>query len=220
MKKFMLVLMVSFAVLSAAEPAGAGTSGQDAAYDRVLVLDNFDDADLSAAPEWWIFDALESSFVKATESKHGKNYLKLSGKAKSYYVGGMGFYFGRDAAQYDALVVDVKGNGAGSGIIRIQLFDDDNNTYQLEQDREFKPLYDDLREYELVVDWTGWRTIEVPFSRFADINPGVGDDIWNPNTTGGSGGLLHVQLIFSAPGAVGGVDIGLDNLRLVRNKAN
>ncbi|MDR2431629.1 MAG: CIA30 family protein [Candidatus Margulisbacteria bacterium] len=213
MKKIILTLLFSVCVL-----LSAAQTDKNSAYDSLLILDNFDDANLTAAPEWWVFDGLKTAFNPAEKPEQGKYYLQLSGETDNYYIGGLGFYFGRAAVRYDALVLDVKGSGAG--LLKIQLFDDDNNTYQLEQDQEFQPLYDDQYEYELAIDWTGWRTIEIPLSRFVDVNPGTGDDIWNPAASGGSGGLLHAQLIIMLEEAAGSVNIGLDNLSLARNKVN
>lgn len=214
MQKLFLVFLISLSLLlSASEPPiNNKTAAPDKNYAKTLALDDFNDGNLSANPEWWVFDGIKPSFADHS----GNKYLKLTGKADNYYVGGMGFYFGRSAAAYDVLVVDVLGHGQDSGVLRIQLFDDDNNTYELEQDANFQPLYDDQWEYELAVDWNGWRTIEIPFSTFVLANPGIGDGVWNPADSNGSGGLLHVQLITLLHTPTGSINIGLDNLRLAK----
>jgi len=216
-KTLILALMIGAAMLLSAAEQPSRSVINNNKYDKVLFLDNFDDGELNQAPEWWVFDALKPSFVKAETPAQGVYYLRLQGSAKNYYIGGMGFYFGRDAAQYDAVVLDVKGSGRPA-ILRIQLFEDDHGGYTLEQDANFQPTQDDQWEHELLVDWEGWRTVEIPFSRFVLANPGVGDGIWNPDTENGYCGLLHFQLILALPKAEGSADIGLNNLCFVRLK--
>lgn len=217
MKKWIWVILLSISMLlSAAEsPQKESTANKD--YDRVLVLDDFNDGDLTNSPEWWVFDALKPTIVPTEGSAQDKYYLRLRGTAKDYYIGGMGFYFGRDAAQYDALALAIKGSGTPA-VLRIQLFDDDNFSYELEQDKNYEPLYDDKYEHEIIVDWEGWQDVVIPFSRFVLMNPGVGDGIWNPAAEKGSGGLLHIQLILSLPVAQGDADVSLNDLCLVRLK--
>ncbi|GBR72431.1 hypothetical protein HP1_113 [Candidatus Termititenax spirochaetophilus] len=79
-------------------------------------------------------------------------------------------------------------------------------------------MYDDQLEYEIVVDWSGWKTVEIPFSKFVDVNPGIGDDRWNPRAAKGSGGLLHIQIITLSDVPEGKLNIGIDNLSLVKFK--
>jgi hypothetical protein len=185
-------------------------------YEAELLIDNFDDGDIKTDPTWWTFDRIKLTFKEANDNKYGNYFLKINGKAESYYVGGMGTYVGKDAAKFDTFLVSVYGSGPNSGVIRFQVYDDDNNTYQLEQDSTYQPLYDDFLEYELKVDWEGWRTIEIPLARFVDMNQGVGDDVWNPDQKDGSGGLLHVQYVVVASSANGDVNIGIDNIKLVK----
>ena len=216
MKKIFIIIIGCFLcagfLLSAAEPV-AGAASE---YDKVLLIENFNDGNISAAPEWWKFDRLEATAAESKDNRLGQFYLKLTGKAEKYYVGGLGAYLGKSAAEYNALALDVYGAGLNSGTLRVQLFDDDNGTYQVEQDKNFKPTQDDQLEYEIVVDWEGWRTVEIPFSRFVDVNPGIGNDRWDAGATGGSGGLLHIQIIALSNTPNGQLNIGLDNLQLVK----
>lgn len=216
MKKIFITVIGCFLcagfLLSAAEPV-AGAASE---YDKVLLIENFNDGNISAAPEWWKFDRLETTITEAKDKRRGQAYLQLTGKAENYYVGGMGAYLGKGVAEYNALALDVYGAGLNSGTLRVQLFDDDNGTYQVEQDKNFKPTQDDQLEYEIIVDWEGWRTVEIPFSRFVDVNPGIGNDRWDAGATGGSGGLLHIQIIALSNTPTGRLNIGLDNLQLVK----
>jgi hypothetical protein len=185
-------------------------------YEKELVIDNFDDADIKAAPAWWTFDALEGSFPEAKNDANGFYYMKLSGQANNYYIGGMGTYVGKDLGDYDTLVISVLGTGPNSGTLRLQLYDDDNSTYQLEQDNTYRPLYDDYLEYELPVTWEGWQTVEIPLNKFVDMNQGVGDDIFNPEQKNGSGGLLHFQFVVLATSEKGKIDLGIDSIKFVK----
>ena len=182
-------------------------------YDDVLTIETFNSA--STVGKWWTFDNLKTNLVTPKDPK-SRTYLRLSGTASDYYVGGMGLYLGKDAMAYNALVVDVLGAGTDSGTLRIQLYDDDNNTYQVEMDENYIPLYDDLFEYELTVEWEGWRTVEIPISDFVLANPGRGDSRWNPSTLNGSGGLLQIQFIAIAASQQGSLNIGVDNLLLAK----
>jgi hypothetical protein len=216
MKNFLITiiggLLCAGFLLSAAEPV----PGVASEYEKTLLIENFDDGNISAAPEWWKFDRLETTIAAAKDRRRGQAYLQLTGQAGNYYVGGLGAYVGKSAAEYNALALDIYGAGSNSGTLRVQLFDDDNSTYQVEQDKNFKPTHDDQLEYEIVVDWEGWRTVEIPFSRFVDVNPGIGNDRWDAGATGGSGGLLHIQIIALSNAPTGKLNIGLDNLQLVK----
>jgi hypothetical protein len=216
MKKSVLILIMGLALLFASGETKTTTPAAQPAYSNEILIDNFDDGDITNDPTWWTFDKAQVSFPEAKDGKYGLYSMKVTGKVDNYYLGGMGTYVGKDVYQDDTLVISVYGTGKDSGKIKIQLFDDDNNTYQLEQDSTFKPLADDQFEYELPVTWEGWRTVEIPLSKFVDVNPGIGDDVWNPDTKNGSGGLLHFQMVFLAPTQKGAVNLMVDNIRLVK----
>jgi hypothetical protein len=165
-----------------AEPAN------DAPPVTVLMIDNFDDQDLELNPAWWHFDKVEFSFVPNSQeniSKLGSHYLKVSGSTNDWYIGGMGTYLAIDVSQFKGITMAVNGFGPTSGRIKIELYDDDNGSNQLEQDSSFQPLFDDKFQYELTVNWTGWQQITIPFSKFVDMNPAVG------NLEGDSDRTLH-----------------------------
>lgn len=210
MRKLLLVLLLGIGISFAAEKLPIARDSQ--LYSRILTLDDFSDGDISADPEWWTFDKL-----KISQDSDGdfENFIRLTGQTEDYYIGGMGTYFGRGADQYDAMVLYIKGNGEPA-VLRVQLFDDDNGTYQLEQNEAFEPTHDDQWEHEIFVDWEGWRKVEIPFSRFVLANPGVGDGVWNPEATRGSGGLLHIQIIALLEKAVGKLNIGICSISFVK----
>ncbi len=214
------LLVVTFITLLFASGESPKTTKTDTAplYDKIILVDNFDDGDYKSAPAWWTFGNLDISLAEAKTEQNGFYYLKLTGKAADYYVGGMGTYLGKDASDDDTLVLSVLGIGPNSGKLKLQIYDDDNNTYQLEQDSNFVVLYDDQLEYELPVTWEGWRTVEIPLNKFVDVNQNIGDDVWNPDQKNGSGGLLHVQFVALAAAADGAVNLGLDNIKIVKLK--
>jgi hypothetical protein len=217
MKKVLLTcFFVSAALFAMATSPTPATSPAVPGVTQEMIIDNFDDADVTLAPSWWLFDRVRVAFPEAPEKKHGLYYLKVTGKAEGYYVGGMGTYIAKDASGFDTWVMDVLGNGPGTGTIKIQMLDDDNGNYQVEQDSKYEPLYDDRVEYELPVTWTGWQTVEIPFNKFVDTNPGLGDDVFNPEQKNGSGGLIQAQLIFLTQSPTANLNVGIDNVRLIK----
>jgi len=214
-------IIALFALVMAMGPAPELQAANPAApaigvYEKELIIDRFDDADIKTTPAWWEFDALEKNFPEGKSEDNGYYYMQLTGQANNYYVGGMGTYVGKDLTDFDTLVVSVLGTGPASGTLRLQLYDDDNTSYQLEQDSTYKPLYDDYLEYELPVTWEGWKTVEIPLNKFVDMNPGVGDDIFNPEQKSGSGGMLHFQMVVLAVAEKGKIDLGIDSLKFVK----
>jgi hypothetical protein len=178
----------------------------------LLMLDNFDDQNLELDPAWWHFDKVEFNFVpneKANIAKLGAHYLKISGSTNDWYVGGMGTYLAIDVNEFSGLTVAINGFGPTSGRVKIELYDDDNASGQLEQDSSFQPLFDDKFQYELTVNWTGWQQITIPFSKFQDMNPAVGNNKWD-------GKLVHLQLVFITSKQQGAVNLGIDNLSLTQ----
>ncbi|MFH0886596.1 MAG: carbohydrate binding domain-containing protein, partial [bacterium] len=192
------------------------------AVRSALTIDDFEDGkDITTKgrqPNWWKFDAvvLKTEKNNSGNAQLGKYYLNVSGQAKNWYVGGMGTYLGKDAAKFSNFSLDIEGQGEGSGIVKIELFEDDNRNYEVEQDKKFQPLYDDRFSYEVKVDWSGWQRVSIPFSDFQDTNPKQGDNLWNPDTKNGSGGLLHVQIIFVAGEETGSLKLNLDNIKLTK----
>lgn len=196
--------------------------------EKVFLIDNFESGSLKYPREWWTFDiekAQPSSNKDLTmgdpkvASEVGNYSLLLSGMAKNWYAGGCGTYLAKenqDLSKYNTFSLDIYGNGPGSGTLKIELFDDDNNNWQVEQDpaKNYAPVYDDKFVHEVRVDWTGWKRVAIPIADFSDENPLVGDDIWNPQQVGGSGGLLQMQFICLASSDKGKVNYNIDNVML------
>lgn len=157
---------------------------------------------------WWVFGDITPSFGQVDTNR----FLKIIGVAKNWYVGGLGAYIVVDGTEYNTFEIDVKGNGK----IKVQLFDDDNNNDQIEQDDKFNPTYDDRWECEEAIDTDGcWEKVDLPLSDFNDMNPGIGNDVFDIDKNNGSGGLVQMQFIFIAPSEKGNVNINIDNIKLI-----
>lgn len=141
--------------------------------------------------------------------------LKVRGGTESWFVGGVGTDLGIDATPFSRLQMDIYGSGSG-GKLRIELFDDDNNNFSLEQDPalDWKPTKDDKWYAEVPVLEKGFTRFSIPFSAFKLDNPGCGDGIWNPDQKNGSGGLLKMQIILLTDKQKGQVDANIDNILL------
>ena len=169
----------------------------------LFIVDDFEDADLSQFPRWWGFDNIDLSIEpnNMKEFAHlGKRSIQLTGAQKNWYVGGCGTYFGIDVAKFNAIKLLVRGYGKKSAVLIVELFDDDNNNFEIEPHPESsgETLADDKFIHTLKVDWTGWKVVIIPFNNFVDANLGIGDDLWNPYQTESSGGLLQMQLVLLA----------------------
>ena len=232
MKKIFTFVFFGFWILSAlgggftaygfGGPAPSGGGNQS----NLNMIDDFEDGDYLNNPVWWTFDNVSAKIVDNSKYQNGdsvslaeiKKYsLNISGSCTDWYCGGVGSYIAKknvDMSRYNTFQMDVYGNGPGSGTIKIELYDDDNSNWQIEQDpkKSYAPLYDDQWVYNLVVDWRGWKRVSIPIADFTDQNPGVGDDIWNPDQNGGSGGLVQMQMVFIGPKRSGSVRMNIDNV--------
>lgn len=229
MKRSALFLFLSCLLfVSAANAFGGPPPAKPAGVAGVFLIDNFESGSLSTPRDWWTFDlkkveAAGNTALTEGEPKVvaavGKYSLHLVGEAKSWYAGGCGVYFARenqDLSGYNFLSLDVYGRGEGSGTIKVELLDDDNNNWQVEQDAAhgYAPTKDDKYIYSIVVDWPGWKRVAIPLADFVDDNPGVGDNIWNPTQQNGSGGLVQMQLICVTTKEKGKIDLYVDNINL------
>lgn len=209
-------------------PAPSTSGGGSSTSSDIYRIDDFEDGDFTSNPEWWKFDNITASVADnsqyqtgdpASIAEIGKYSLSITGSASDWYAGGMGTYLARknnDLGKYNALQMDVFGNGPGSGTIKIELVDDDKGNWQVEQDSKGVPLYDDKFVYSMSVDWIGWKRVTIPFSDFTLDNPGRGDGILTVGQENGKGGLLEMQFIFIASQQVGLLRYNLDNISLVR----
>jgi hypothetical protein len=223
------LLLLSCLICGFGGPAPQASEGRSGYSPNVYMIDDFEDGDYTSNPEWWKFDNVNLKVVENKDYLNGdqtslseiKKYsLNVNGTCTDWYCGGMGTYTARkggDISRFNTYQMDVYGNGAGSGTLKIELNDDDNGNWQIEQDpkRGYSNLYDDKFAYNVVVDWRGWKRLSIPIADFVDENPGIGDDIWNPEQEGGSGGLIQMQMIFIGPKKAGNVRFNIDNVSLV-----
>ena len=215
MKDIILLLIILFTISVAADSP------------KILQVDDFEDGNIIEEPAWWTFGDTEQVPVDTIIFKNsplqkylGKYALQVKGETKDWYIGGMGTYIGKKASSYTHIKLYVYGAGPKSGEINIQLYDDDNKNYKLEQDIEnnYEPIFDDKFEYTINVIWKGWKVLIIPINKFKDVNKTVGDNIWNPDDEEGSGGLLHFQMIFLANSKTGPVDVAIDNIKFITLK--
>lgn len=229
------VWMLGFGILDLPAKAMGGPAPKKPAAptvamaEKVFLIDDFESGNLKSPREWWTFDiekaeAVSNRDLQAGDEKVaagvGNFSLLLSGLAKNWYAGGCGTYLAKenqDLSKYNNFSMDVYGNGPGSGTLKVEIIDDDNRNWQVEQDpaKNYAPVYDDKFVNEVRVDWNGWKKVVIPFADFMDDNPMVGDDIWNPLQVSGSGGLLQVQFICIANSDKGKVDYNVDNISLM-----
>lgn len=216
MKKWILLILFSWVpvTLLAAVPAV-----ESRAYTTFMV-DDFEDGNVTKDPAWWYFGNLNMSVVDNGERTkqtqfNGNKSLHVIANTASYYGGGIGTYLGIDTRRFDSLKLLIFGNGEHSGKIQIELYDDDNGNWKVEQNPHYPSdtAYDDKFTYTLNVDWTGWKVAIVPLSAFVDDNPNIGDNTWNPYQDEKSGGLLQIQLIFLSSQESERTEIKIDELK-------
>lgn len=180
-----------------------------------VMIDNFEDGNFVKEPEWWFFGNAQLKAIR--DPAIGIYSLSIKGTARDWYVGGIGVYFAdpeRDLSKFSKLEMDVYGSGEKSGTLKIELYEDDNGNFQVEQDQAkgYVPLFDDRFAYELKVNWKGWKHVSIPFADFIDTNAEAGDNVFNPAMSGKSGGLLQLQFIALAASKTGRVDFAIDNI--------
>lgn len=185
---------------------------------NLFIVDNFEDADITKFPEWWGFDDIELSIEPNNPLEFdplGKRSLELTGVPDYWYVGGTGTYFAIETKNYNALKMLVRGYGKKSGVLIVELFDDDNNNYEIEKhpDIPSETLADDKFIHTVKINWDGWRVVIIPFDQFVDGNLTIGDDLWNPYQTDASGGLLQMQLVLLAADKKVKPRVRIDNIK-------
>jgi len=185
---------------------------------KTYVVDDFEDEELNYQPKWWAFGGLEITIEKNnTAELNGleETSMRLRGYPEKWYIGGVGTHFTADMRPYNAMKILIRGRGKSSGTIVFELYDDDNGNWIIEPHETipYKTMYDDKFIYTQQVDWLGWRVIIIPFDKFVDSNPGIGDDVWNPFREGNSGGLLQMQMIFSAGEKDKVADLQIDTIK-------
>lgn len=188
-----------------------------------FIVDNFEDADLYNNPKWWVFDDLNLSIQSNNkqEFKHLENRsMQLTGSPKRWYVGGCGTYFGIDGNNYNSIKMLVRGYGPKSGVLIIELFDDDNGNWEIEPHPviESETLGDDKFIHTIKVNWVGWKVIILPFKKFVDGNINIGDDKWNPSQEKGSGGLIQMQFVLLASDKKENPRVRIDSIKFFKDR--
>ena len=213
-------------------PAPQRPGAKPVLTEKLFLIDDFESGSIKSPREWWTFDIEKAGAVSNSDLKSGDekvasqvgNYsLVLSGLAKNWYAGGCGTYLAKenqDLVRYSFFQLDVYGNGPDSGTLKVELLDDDNKNWQVEQDpaKSYAPVHDDKFVHDIRVDWNGWKRLTIPLADFVDDNPGVGDDIWNPQQLAGSGGLLQMQFVCVANTDKGKVNFNIDNISLTNGE--
>ena len=183
-----------------------------------FLVGDFESGSYTKNPEFWKFDRLNLSVVEndpaeINENKLGKYSLLIEGSTLNWYIGGFGTYIGKEIfSKYDTLEMMVYGNGSSNGQLKIELVDDDNKNGEVDTDptKGWDPTKDDKYSYNLEIDWTGWKLVQIPFSDFLDANPGIGDDKLDHK-------LLTIQFIALSSGkAIGKIDAKIDYIRFVK----
>jgi hypothetical protein len=222
MKKVLFGLLAVILVSGMAFAFGGPAPEKPAKAAYPYLIDNFEDGTYTKDPEWFSFDGIVPTIVKTSTLNPpkadkvaaivGQYALNLTGTARDWYVGGLGTVLGIDASGYGTFEIDVYGFGENSGKLKIELYDDDNGNADIEVDKSYKPLYDDLLSREIEVNWTGWKHLSIPISEFTI--EGRGDKKWNPTLANGSGGLVKIQLISVANSQTGSINYTVDDLEL------
>ena len=145
--------------------------------------------------------AFGPSSVLVVDPVNGRYVLKMEGLGKDWFVGGVGTYLGITADNFSFFYLRIRGFGPQSGRLQIELFDDDNQNFKLEQNAKshYEPMFDDKFVYLIDVTWAGWKDVLIPLNRFRDMNSSVGNNVMDFNQNGASGGLLQVQLVGLTP---------------------
>lgn len=186
------------------------------------LIDNFESGKFAEGSKWWVFGNIKGKAVKNPILKGkdliaescGEFALNITGNTGDWYVGGMGADIGIDASDFSRFQIDISGDGLTKGKLVIELIEDDNGNFTVEQDpkKNYEPTHDDKWVAEVNILGKGYTRASIPFSAFRDANPKIGDDKWNPDQKDGSGGLLKLQLILVAAEKKANMDLTLDNI--------
>ena len=190
-------------------------------------ITDFENIGTTLEEEWWKFGNIKIQKEKNPYNQNysqfiKKNSLKISGETKEFYAGGIGKYLGIDGTQYNNIKLLIKGNGKNSGVLVMELYDDDNNSWIVETNKNAnnQPSEDDKFIYSIPINWYGWKTVIIKLKDFKDDNLGVGDDTWNPNQKNDSGGLLQIQFILLTQKEKSKININIDNIKVFKLNPN
>ncbi|MFA6548794.1 MAG: hypothetical protein WCT39_02550 [Candidatus Margulisiibacteriota bacterium] len=199
---------------------GSGVFAQFTFY----LIDNFENGEFAEGSKWWRFGNMKVEITRNSTPEArdiiaescGNYSLALFGQANNWYVGGIGTELGVDAAEFSRFQIDISGDKELHGKLIIELFDDDNNNFTIEQDpqKNYEPVFDDKWVAEVNIQGKGFTRTSIPFTAFRDVNPGIGNDTWDPFQKNGSGGLLKLQMVLIADQQSGRASLNLDNILL------
>ncbi len=189
-----------------------------------FVIDDFEDQNYQFQPTWWFFEDLNLEILENDKEyvrvhQLGDYSLNIKGKTKKWLAGGMGTYLALNGSRFDRFEMTVKGNPEAPVRIEIELYDDDNMNWHIENTRYITmPDEDDKFTYVVDINDSTWQRIQIPLNEFKDDNPKIGDDKWNPNHLEGSGGLIQMQLLIFGEKKNSKVDLRIDSMAFVKTK--
>lgn len=199
MRKFLIGLLILL------------TASFSFAGDKFLI-DDFSSKSLKSPREYWCFDCRPDV---------SQRMLVFKSQANNWYAGGVGTYIAKphqDLSEYNALQVDITGNGDGNGNLKIELYCDDAHDWTVKQDpkKNFEPLKNTRWTYEERINWMGLQTITIPLLDFENSNPGIGSDKMDIGQKNGTAGLLQIQFICLGNKADGEIDFSINSISLVK----
>jgi hypothetical protein len=204
------LLSLSLALLICVTPIHAKThkkkSSSKSALPSVLVVDDFENKALN---KWWAFGDLTPSIVQNKPNEFagvGNFSMQLRGTS----IGGIGTALNIPGNKYTMLKMAVRGNGAESGTLSLQLYVADPKTGQIKEDPR-NPGYllaGSKYVYTQRITWNGWKTVIIPMDRFRRESGKRNDE----GRIGGSEKWVQFQII-CAPEDRKNFLIALDNIR-------
>jgi len=181
-----------------------------------LFIEDFEYIDDIDQSIWWFADKVKPFLILGSKDSKGKRWLRLTGISNNWYVGSFGKWIAHDATQYNALRVLIRGTGSQSGRLSIMLDQDNSHHCNLEVDKNWEPIHDDRFEYNLKINWLGWRMLTIPIDEFYISNPRAGIGFWDPEAKDGSCGLRDIQFVLFTTDKIGKTDIGIGKIELIK----
>ena len=137
----------------------------------VVMIDDFEDGKFNENPVWWQFGNLTTKVVnnKDKEKFLGQISTTFNGKASNWYAGGFGTYTAKDLRFLTNIKIVIYSPHINAGMIKLEFYDDDNNNQVVDIDDDTKrPSKDDIFTTTFILDWKGWKVVNIPISRFVD----------------------------------------------------
>lgn len=187
------------------------------------VVEDFEDSDSSIV--WSPVGQATSKVIDAPKTtrdyrgiirKAQKKSLEIIGTADDYYVGGIRAKLSGVSPAYTHIRLMIFSKGHSKGKLNIELYDDDNSNQVIDRDSDGTLTHDDKLSYTVYVNWTGWKQVVVPLSRFSDKNKSVGDDKWDPGIAGGTISINELELGIVSSSKTGSIYFAVDNIEFLR----